>query len=105
LGKTIQSISLVTFLIEKKRQQGPFLVIVPLSTITNWTGEFLKWAPSVPLLAYKGSPQVRRGLQNDLRMGNFQVVLTTYEYIIKDRLILSKIKWLHMIIGEVTLTS
>jgi ATP-dependent helicase STH1/SNF2 len=33
-------------------------------------------------------------------VGQFQVLLTTYEYIIKDRPVLSKIKWVHMIIGE-----
>ncbi|EIW73914.1 hypothetical protein CONPUDRAFT_20040, partial [Coniophora puteana RWD-64-598 SS2] len=36
----------------------------------------------------------------DLRMGQFQVLLTTYEYIIKDHPILSKMKWVHMIIDE-----
>ena len=54
LGKTIQSISLVTYLIEKKRQPGPYLIIVPLSTLTNWTNEFEKWAPSVKKIVYKG---------------------------------------------------
>jgi ATP-dependent helicase STH1/SNF2 len=49
-------------------------------------------------ITYKGNPAQRRGLQADLRMGQFQV-LTTYEYIIKDRRVLSKIKWIHMIIG------
>ncbi|KJA18161.1 hypothetical protein HYPSUDRAFT_1100454, partial [Hypholoma sublateritium FD-334 SS-4] len=33
-------------------------------------------------------------------VGTFQVLLTTYEYIIKDRPHLSKIKWLHMIVDE-----
>jgi SNF2 family DNA or RNA helicase len=33
-------------------------------------------------------------------MSNFQVLLTTYEYIIKDRPHLSKLKWVHMIIGK-----
>ncbi|KAG1896089.1 SNF2 family N-terminal domain-containing protein, partial [Suillus fuscotomentosus] len=32
--------------------------------------------------------------------GQFQVLLTTYEYIIKDWPILSKLKWVHMIIDE-----
>ncbi|EJD54992.1 hypothetical protein AURDEDRAFT_147677 [Auricularia subglabra TFB-10046 SS5] len=100
LGKTIQTISLVTFLIEVKRQPGPYLVIVPLSTLTNWTLEFQKWAPSVKTISYKGSPAVRRTLQNDIRMGQFQVLLTTYEYIIKDRPVLSKMRWVHMIIDE-----
>ncbi|KAF9042067.1 SNF2-family ATP dependent chromatin remodeling factor snf21 [Panaeolus papilionaceus] len=100
LGKTIQTISLITFLIEVKRQRGPYLVIVPLSTMTNWSGEFAKWAPSVKMVAYKGNPAQRRALQGDLRVGQFQVLLTTYEYIIKDRPHLSKIKWVHMIIDE-----
>lgn len=41
----------------------------------------------------------RRALQNEIRMGQFQVLLTTYEYIIKDRPVLSRMKWVHMIIG------
>ncbi|KAJ7171766.1 SNF2-family ATP dependent chromatin remodeling factor snf21 [Mycena crocata] len=100
LGKTIQTISLITFLIESKRLHGPYLVIVPLSTMTNWSGEFAKWAPGVKVVAYKGNPAQRRALQGELRVGHFQVLLTTYEYIIKDRPILCKIKWLHMIIDE-----
>lgn len=100
LGKTIQTISLITYLIEKKRQQGPYLVIVPLSTLTNWTLEFEKWAPSVHKIVYKGPPNTRKQHQFQIRQGQFQVLLTTYEYIIKDRPILSKIKWLSMIVDE-----
>ncbi|CCX34630.1 Similar to Chromatin structure-remodeling complex subunit snf21; acc. no. Q9UTN6 [Pyronema omphalodes CBS 100304] len=90
LGKTIQTISL----------NGPFLVIVPLSTLTNWTLEFEKWAPSVGTIVYKGPPTVRKTQQNHIKHGNWQVLLTTYEYIIKDRPILSKVKWNYMIIDE-----
>lgn len=67
--------------------------------MTNWSGEFAKWAPDVNMIAYKGNPAQRRALQNDIRIGHFQVLLTTYEYIIKDRPILSRLKWVHMIIG------
>nr|XP_018266604.1 ATP-dependent helicase STH1/SNF2 [Kwoniella dejecticola CBS 10117]OBR88762.1 ATP-dependent helicase STH1/SNF2 [Kwoniella dejecticola CBS 10117] len=100
LGKTIQTISLITYLIENKRQPGPFLVIVPLSTLTNWTLEFQKWAPAVRTLILKGSPAIRKELYPRLRAQDFQVCLTTYEYIIKERPMLSKIKWIHMIIDE-----
>ncbi|KAF4629144.1 hypothetical protein G7Y89_g9001 [Cudoniella acicularis] len=100
LGKTIQTISLITYLIEKKKQNGPFLVIVPLSTLTNWNLEFEKWAPSIAKVVYKGPPQARKQQQQQIRYGQFQVLLTTYEYIIKDRPVLSKIKWIHMIIDE-----
>ncbi len=67
--------------------------------MTNWSGEFAKWAPSVKMISYKGNPTQRKVLQTDLRTNNFQVVLTTYEYIIKDRIHLSRIKWIYMIIG------
>lgn len=100
LGKTIQTISLITYIIEKKRNNGPFLVIVPLSTLTNWNIEFEKWAPSVSKVVYKGPPNARKQQQQQIRWSNFQVLLTTYEYIIKDRPILSKIKWTHMIVDE-----
>ncbi|PFH60670.1 hypothetical protein XA68_10582 [Ophiocordyceps unilateralis] len=100
LGKTIQTISLITYLIERKMQSGPYLVIVPLSTLTNWNLEFEKWAPSVSRIVYKGPPNTRKLQQEKIRQGRFQVLLTTYEYIIKDRPILSKIKWFHMIIDE-----
>ncbi|KAL6600669.1 SNF2 family N-terminal domain-containing protein [Neocallimastix sp. 'constans'] len=101
LGKTIQTISLISYLIEKKHQNGPFLIIVPLSTLTNWSLEFDKWAPSIVKVVYKGAPSVRKAIQySEIRHGNFNVVLTTYEYIIKDRPVLSKIKWIHIIIDE-----
>lgn len=100
LGKTIQTISLITHLIEVKKNSGPFLVIVPLSTLTNWHLEFDKWAPSVSKVVYKGPPAVRKQHQQTIRYGQFQVLLTTYEYIIKDRPLLSKIKWQHMIVDE-----
>lgn len=99
LGKTIQTISLITFLIERKNQSGPYLVIVPLSTMNNWQNEFTKWAPKVRVLMYKGNPNVRKALQSDIRQGSYQVLITTYEYIIKDKGYLSRPRWVHMIIG------
>lgn len=100
LGKTIQAISLIGHLIEKKGQTGPYLIIVPLSTMTNWSMEFEKWAPTIAKVEYKGVPSQRKALQNQLRHGRFSVLLTTYEYVIKDRPFLAKIRWLYLIVDE-----
>ncbi|KAJ3143243.1 hypothetical protein HK101_003150, partial [Irineochytrium annulatum] len=100
LGKTIQTISLITYLIEKKGQKGPFLIIVPLGTITNWQLEFEKWAPSVHKIVFKGSPPLRKRMAQEIRHGSFNVVLTTFEYIIKEKAVLSKVKWVYLIIDE-----
>ncbi|XP_021942672.1 ATP-dependent helicase brm [Zootermopsis nevadensis] len=100
LGKTIQTIALITYLMEKKKVNGPFLIIVPLSTLSNWVLEFDKWAPSVVVVAYKGSPAMRRQIQSQMRSTKFNVLLTTYEYVIKDKGMLAKLHWKYMIIDE-----
>jgi ATP-dependent helicase STH1/SNF2 len=69
-------------------------------TLPNWVLEFEKWAPSITKIVYKGNPQSRRPLQASIKHGDFQVLLTTFDYIIKDRPILCKVKWTYMIIDE-----
>jgi len=53
--------------------------------------EFDKWAPTVIKVAYKGSPNLRRYSQPILKSGKFNVLVTTYEYVMKDKATLSKV--------------
>jgi len=53
--------------------------------------EFDKWAPTVIKVAYKGSPNMRRYTQPILKSGKFNVLVTTYEYVMKDKATLSKV--------------
>ncbi|CAI5742810.1 unnamed protein product [Hyaloperonospora brassicae] len=101
LGKTIQSISLLTYVTEVKHNHGPFLVVVPLSTLSNWVNEFKKWAPDLVIVVYKGPPQVRKDLHKlEMASCQFNVLLTTYEYIMKDKHVLRKYDWQYIIVDE-----
>ena len=93
LGKTIQTIALFCYLMDFKHNYGPFLIVVPLTTLSNWLLEFNKWAPSIKKIVYKGPPQVRKQTAITLRTTKWNVCLTTYEYILKDRLVLNKFNW------------
>lgn len=53
--------------------------------------EFEKWSPSVIVVSYKGSPAGRRAIQSQMRSTKFNVLLTTYEYVIKDKGVLAKV--------------
>lgn len=67
-------------------------IVTFLSTLSNWVLEFEKWAPTVIVVSYKGSPASRRLVQTQMRSTKFNVLLTTYEYVIKDKGVLAKVR-------------
>ena len=98
-----QVIGLITFVMESKGDMGPFMVIAPLSTLTNWALEFARWAPSVEVVVYKGSKEARKGLlRSRMRAGGFHVVVIQYEYVMKaeDLRVLKGVKWSYIIVDE-----
>ena len=100
LGKTIQTIALFAYIMESKHNPGPFLVVVPLTTISNWDIEFDHWVPEMKKIIYKGSPSVRQELAQRLKNEKFNVVLTTYDYIMRDKGVLNKIFWQYIVVDE-----
>ena len=101
LGKTIQAIALLAYIMEFKHNNGPFLIVVPLSTLSNWVNELSKWAPDMMKVVYKGTPPVRKQMyREEVESGQFNVLLTTYEYIMKDKAQLKKFHWQYIIVDE-----
>ncbi|KYO27319.1 hypothetical protein Y1Q_0021242 [Alligator mississippiensis] len=110
LGKTIQSI---TFLYEILLTgiRGPFLIIAPLSTITNWEREFRTWT-DINVVVYHGSMVSRqmiqqyemyfRDSQGRIIRGTyrFQAIITTFEMILGGCPELNAIEWRCVIIDE-----
>ncbi|KAG8660293.1 hypothetical protein MANES_02G141700v8 [Manihot esculenta] len=108
LGKTVQSVSVLGFLQNAQQIPGPFLVVVPLSTLSNWAKEFRKWLPDMNVIVYVGTRASREVCQqyefyNDKKVGRpikFNALLSTYEVVLKDKAVLSKIKWNYLMVDE-----
>jgi ATP-dependent DNA helicase len=101
LGKTIQTISLLAFLREMDTH-GPFLIVAPLSTTTNWVNEFHKWTPKIPVILYHGSiperAEIRAKKLKNPGSASFPVVVTSYDICMNDRKFLANYGWKFIIV-------
>ncbi|PGH02568.1 chromodomain-helicase-DNA-binding protein 1 [Blastomyces parvus] len=107
LGKTVQTVAFINWLRHVRNQQGPFIVVVPLSTMPSWAETFDNWTPDLNYVVYNGNEAARNIIKDyellidgNVRRPKFHVLLTTYEYVLVDAAFLSQIKWQFMAVDE-----
>ncbi|KZT42463.1 hypothetical protein SISSUDRAFT_980248 [Sistotremastrum suecicum HHB10207 ss-3] len=104
LGKTVQTVAFLSYLHHEMHQYGPFLVIVPLSTITAWQMQFASWAPDLNVICYIGNATARENIRRwefgHPKKLKFNVLLTTYELVLRDAQDLAGIKWQVLAVDE-----
>lgn len=101
LGKTLQTISFLGYLRYYEKIDGPFLVIVPKSTLDNWRREFGKWTKDVNVVVLQGDKESRSQIINEVLLkANFDVCITSFEMVIREKAKLSKFRWQYMVIDE-----
>ena len=66
LGKTIQTIGFLHYLSHIHQLYGPFLIVVPLSTMPAWHREFEQWSPDHNLVVYIGDVSSREKVSRTL---------------------------------------
>ena len=98
LGKTVQTISLLCFLLEQGIQ-GPFIIVAPLSVVSNWTLELETFAPSLTFLSYVGDKNHRAKLRRK-SLRKFNVIVTSYEISLIDFPYLKNINWSYLVVDE-----
>jgi SNF2 family DNA or RNA helicase len=94
LGKTLQLIALM--LLEPPTNDEPALIVCPTSLLANWSREIEKFAPKLTYLIHRGSD--RTGIRSGLMIA--QVVISTYETIIRDIRIFGSINWMYLVCDE-----
>ncbi|CAA7061967.1 unnamed protein product [Microthlaspi erraticum] len=101
LGKTIQTIALIAYLLENKDVHGPHLIVAPKAVLPNWENEFATWAPSIAAFLYDGPKDKRNEIKARIAQeGKFNVLITHYDHIMKDKSFLKKVDWHYMIVDE-----
>jgi SWI/SNF-related matrix-associated actin-dependent regulator of chromatin subfamily A member 5 len=101
LGKTLQTISLIAYLREARKVNGPHLIIVPKSVCSNWMREFKRWCPEVRTVKLQGSKEERAHIvKNELVAGKFDAAIVSYESLLKESSCLLRFRWKYCIIDE-----
>ncbi|EXJ64598.1 adenosinetriphosphatase [Cladophialophora yegresii CBS 114405] len=101
LGKTIQSIALLAHLAEVHEVWGPHLIVVPTSVMLNWEMEFKKFLPGFKVLTYYGDQTERKEKRRGwLADDKFNVCITSYQLVLKDKDSFKRRRWHYMILDE-----
>lgn len=94
LGKTLQVIALL----QAEHNEGRFqsLVIAPATLLENWRREISQFAPKLGCLIHSGPS--RAGIAQ--RLLGYDVVITSFDTVIRDESLLSEIDWNLVAIDE-----
>ena len=126
----MQSISILAYHYEYLRIQGPHLVCVPKSTLSNWMNELKRWCPSLRAIRFHGSREDREYMideyfhskaashdgkrpdkqimdehgelidDNSENPRQWDVCVTTYEMCNTEKKTLGKFAWKYLVIDE-----
>jgi len=96
LGKTIQTLAYLLAQKEKGKLDCPALIVMPTSLIANWQSEATKFTPQLNILTLHGKERLKQFKS----ISKFDLVLTTYPLLPRDKDELSKHDWSIVILDE-----
>jgi len=96
LGKTAQVLAHLLVEQQAGRADRPTLVVLPTSLIANWHAESARIAPALRVLTLQGSRRSR----DFARIGEHDLVFTTYPLLWRDIETLSQQRWHFVILDE-----
>jgi SNF2 family DNA or RNA helicase len=110
LGKTVQIVSYLEHLYRVEKMSGPFLVVVPLSTVEHWRREFEGWT-DMQCCVYHDRQRVWRDVLREYEWYyedrphtpdylKFNVLVTTYDTLIGDFDVIGDVPWRVAVVDE-----
>ena len=96
LGKTLQLIAYIAYL-KEINELKPSLIVVPAVLCENWYMEIKKFTRNIDsIYIHKGSNRIK----DSRYISQFDIVITSYETLVRDQIILGKINWHILVIDE-----
>lgn len=96
LGKTVQAIAHILKEKEEGRMTEPCLVVATTSLMVNWANEVKQFAPSLKVLISQGDERK----QHFDTLADYDLVLTTYPLLPRDKEVLCAQRWHIVILDE-----
>jgi len=102
LGKTVQVMALLAYILDTDGVRGKHLIVAPLSTLSSWRDHFAKWLPALNVYLHRGVAAERRErLLEIAKDGSSEdVVVSTYQMVIRDAETMNNVKWCYLIVDE-----
>jgi SNF2 domain-containing protein/helicase-like protein/SNF2 helicase protein len=94
LGKTVQ---LIAYLLDRRDEdERPALIVCPTSVLGNWQRELHRFAPGLRTLIHHGPDRTPKAAD----LEGWDVVLTSYALLPRDRRLLSSLEWRMLALDE-----
>ncbi|MFL0415722.1 DEAD/DEAH box helicase [Sphingomonas sp. 179-A 2A2 NHS] len=94
LGKTIQIIALLAS--PERSEAAPSLIVAPTTLLENWRREIAKFAPGLKTHIHQGTRRT-----GDYRvLAPFDVIITSYETVVRDGSMFRMIDWRIVVLDE-----
>jgi SWI/SNF-related matrix-associated actin-dependent regulator of chromatin subfamily A member 5 len=94
-------------MMEIQESDGPHLIVVPKSTLSNWMNELKRWAPTLTAVKFHGTKderdEIRRSEMEPAQRDEdrtWNVCVTTYEVCNIEKNVFNKLAWDYLIVDE-----
>jgi SWI/SNF-related matrix-associated actin-dependent regulator of chromatin subfamily A member 5 len=87
-------------MMEFKADNGPHLIIVPKSTLSNWMNELARWAPKLTPVKFHGTKEERADIIDNILQPGQRDEKRTWNVCNLERNVFNKFAWSYLIIDE-----